>query len=88
MEKEASFDLLIVSPEGVIYEGKAHSVLLPGEKGVFEIAPYHKRLLSRLLTGKIFVDGHALRIRRGVAKVGLDGAVVLVESDHSGDAAA
>ncbi len=83
MEKEATFNLLIVSPEGVIYEGKARSVVLPGERGVFEIAPYHKRLLSRLLPGKVNVDGHILRIRRGVAKVGIDGAVVLVEEDRA-----
>jgi F0F1-type ATP synthase epsilon subunit len=46
---------------------------------VFEIIPYHKNLISRLLGGKLFVDGHALAIRRGVAKVGDNQVTVIVE---------
>lgn len=79
MDKEQKLDLLILSPERLIYEGKASSVILPGEHGVFEIAPFHKRLLSRLLAGLMIIDQKALRIKRGVVKVGLNQVTIIVE---------
>lgn len=62
-------DVLILSPEGVIFEGKAESVSLPGEKGILEVLSFHKNLLSRLLSGSVVVDGRAFSIRRGIVKV-------------------
>lgn len=74
--------MTIVSPEGVIFDGKAQSVICPGENGVFEVLAFHKRLLSRLLGGRIFVNGKPLAIRRGVVKVGLDRTLILVEQER------
>lgn len=62
-------DVLIISPEEVIFEGKAESVSLPGERGIFEVLSFHKNLLSRLLSGSIVVDGRTFSIYRGIVKV-------------------
>lgn len=62
-------DVLILSPEEVIFEGKAESVSLPGERGIFEVLSFHKNLLSRLLSGSIVVDGRTFSIYRGIVKV-------------------
>lgn len=62
-------DVFIISPQEVIYSGKAESVSLPGEQGVFEVLVYHKDLLSRLFSGSVVVDGRIFAIRRGIAKV-------------------
>lgn len=78
-DKDAAINVLMVSPERVIYEGCARSIVVPGERGVFEILPFHKRLLSRLLGGKVIIDGKQLPIERGVVKVGLDQTVIIVE---------
>jgi len=59
-------DVLLVSPEKVIFEGKASSLTLPGEEGVFEVLSYHRPLLSRLITGKILIDNTLYNIRRGL----------------------
>ena len=79
MAEPRLLNLVIVSPERLLFEGKAHSVVMPGENGVFEILPYHKRLLSRLLAGYLVIDNHAVKIKRGVAKVGLDQVTIIVE---------
>jgi F-type H+-transporting ATPase subunit epsilon len=76
---ERTLTVLIATPERVLYEGNAQSVVLPGEKGVFEVLPFHKRLLSRLLEGRVIVDGKSMQIRRGVAKVGENHVTVIVE---------
>ena len=83
MATDTLLDVLIFTPERIVYQGKASQVMLPGEKGVFEVLPFHKKLLSRLIRGYLIVDGRHLAIRRGVAKVG-DNQVVIVAEELIG----
>lgn len=76
----ARIDVRILTPERIVLEAQADSVILPGEKGVFEVLPYHKALLTRLLGGHVQIDGRAvMKIRRGVAKVEPNRVTVVVE---------
>ena len=79
MAEDSFFQVLILTLDRVIYEGKGKSLILPGEQGTFEILPFHKRLLSRLVKGPLVLDGQSFPIRRGVAKVGLNDVTVIVE---------
>jgi F-type H+-transporting ATPase subunit epsilon len=72
-------DVIICSPERVIFEGKVKSIILPGEQGVFEIMPYHNPLISRLLKGKVVVDDKIFPIRCGIAGVNGNKATVVIE---------
>lgn len=74
-------EVTVLTPTKVIFEGNARSVLLPGEEGVFEVLPYHNRLLSRLLNGFLFVDEQSFRIRRGIAKVNQNKVTVIIEEE-------
>lgn len=62
-------EVLILSQRKVLFEGQAKSVILPGEEGVFEVLPFHKTLLSRLVKGNIQVDNKTIPIKRGIIKV-------------------
>ncbi len=79
MPADSTFDVLIATLDRVVFEGKGRSLILPGENGVFEVLPYHKKLLSRLKEGPIVLDGTTFPIRRGVAKVGPTDVTVIVE---------
>ncbi len=79
MAAHASLTVLIATPDRVLFEGEAQSVLLPGERGVLEVLPYHKALLTRLLAGRIVVDEKTMMIRRGVAKCARNQVTVIVE---------
>ena len=83
MAQDSFFDVLVLTLDRVVYEGKAKSLILPGEKGVFEVLPYHKRLLTRLTRGPMILDGSTFRIQRGVAKVGLNEVTVIIEEARS-----
>lgn len=83
MPGNETINVLMFTPERVIYEGTAHQLILPGERGVFEIQPFHKGILSRLIHGHLILDGHHLTIKRGVVKVSSDKVVVIVEEDLS-----
>ena len=71
--------VLVVGPERILFEGNARRVVLPGEQGVFEVAPFHRPVFSRLLSGSIFVDDSPLPIRRGVVKVERNTVTALVD---------
>ena len=73
----------VVTPQTVLFEGKAHSVILPGEMGVFEVVTGHKPLLSRLIFGDVIIDDHPIPIRRGVVKVMLNRVLAIVEEGRS-----
>jgi len=68
-----------ISPQKVIFKGEAKSIILPGEQGVLEILPYHKRLLSRLVSGIIFIDEQSFGIIRGLVKVDQNKVVIIAE---------
>ncbi len=72
-------NVLILDPIKAIFEGKAKSVILPGEEGVFEILPFHKRILSRLVGGTIVLDERAIPIRRGIVKADQNAVTIILE---------
>ncbi len=79
MATESTFDILIATLDRVVYEGKGSSLILPGENGVFEILPYHKKLLSRLKAGPVVLDGTTYPIKKGVVRVSPTDVTVIVE---------
>lgn len=72
-------EVSLLSPKEIIFEGKANSVVLPGELGVFEVLPFHKRLLSRLVAGILLIDDRVFRIQRGVIKVNQNRVTIIIE---------
>lgn len=72
-------DVTVLSPIEVIFEGKAKSIILPGEQGVFEVLPFHKRILSRLISGTVFIDEQSLPVRRGIVRVNQNKVTIIVE---------
>ncbi len=72
-------DVSILNPRKVVFKGKAASIMLPGEEGVFEILPFHKRFISRLISGLLLVDGKTFSVHRGIAKVDQNKVTVIIE---------
>ena len=78
-------DVTVLSPTQVIFEGKARNMIVPGEQGVFEVLPFHKRILSRLLAGTMLIFGETpseergFPMRRGIIKVNKNRVTVIME---------
>jgi F0F1-type ATP synthase epsilon subunit len=72
-------DVTVISPKEIIFEGKASSIILPGESGVFEVLPFHKRLLSRLVYGTALIDQQSFPVHRGVVKVDQNQVTIIIE---------
>ncbi len=76
---DAKIQVIITSPERVLFHGTALSLSFPGEQGTFEVLPFHRPLVSRLLAGSVEVDGRAFSIRRGAVRVADDVVTAVVE---------
>ena len=73
-----SFELSIVTPEGVAFEESASSVLLPGSEGQFEVLPGHVRFLTSLVIGEAVIKTE----RRGTLYAALSNGFAEVTQDH------
>ena len=79
MSQPNAIEVLVVTPQAILFRGKANAVTLPGEQGVFEVFSNHKSLLSLLVRGGVFVDQKEIPIRRGIVKVVHNNVFAIVE---------
>ncbi len=75
----ATLEVTILSPDELLFQGRATKVILPGEQGVFEVCPFHRPLISRRLSGYLLVDDAAIPMKRGVVKGAGDVRTAIVE---------
>ncbi len=73
------FKVSIVDYKEVIFDGKAKSVILPGDNGVFEILDFHHPIVSLLKDGNVAVDGINFPIGKGIVRFHNGELVILVE---------
>ena len=88
------FDLTIVTPEGLAYQGSVERVVLPGSEGDFGVLASHERFLSPLRVGEVEIrtteDTLYAAIAGGFDEVDGSAVSVLVDScelEHEIDAA-
>ena len=62
-----------------MFEGKAKTVVLPGDEGEFEVLDFHHGIISLLKKGDIILDGKYLFIKGGIAKFYKGELIALVE---------
>ena len=80
----SNLKLEILTPNGVIYDGEALSVTLPGEEGEFGVLAEHSSLSTLLEAGVIDIEKddksvESILINWGVVNVDEEKVVVLVE---------
>jgi len=78
------FKLEILTPNGVIYDGNAASVVLPGEEGEFGVLAHHASVTTLLEAGVIDIEKEdksveSVLINWGVVHVDEEKVIVLVE---------
>ncbi|MDZ4725615.1 MAG: ATP synthase F1 subunit epsilon [Leptospira sp.] len=90
---EKSLTLTIISPDRILYQGKAESVILPGAVGYFGILPGHATLVSQLDFGviklhtgnkefRIAIDGGFCEVKNNEIRVLTEGGDSEDEISH------
>jgi F-type H+-transporting ATPase subunit epsilon len=76
-------ELIIQTPEGMVYSGEAESVHLPGEDGSFQILNNHAPLIAALRDGVVRVETagakQVFNIKSGIVEVLKNKISVLTE---------
>lgn len=84
----AAFDLTIMSPDSVLFQGRAQSLIAPGSEGYFGVLARHAPMVAALRAGVLAVvepDGDRLyfSLASGLLEVGHDGVSVLADAGES-----
>jgi len=77
---EKLLNVRVFTPEEILFQGRAEHVIVPGESGVFEVLPFHKRILSRLLSGVVIIDKESIPIFRGIIQAGENQINIIMEN--------
>lgn len=77
----AQIDISLLTPNKVLFKGKAGTIIMPGEQGVFEVLAFHKPILSRLISGILYIDDLKFSIKRGIVKVKHNQVTVVAETE-------
>ena len=72
-----------MTPEQILFQGRAERAIFPGTQGTFEVGPFHRPLVSRLKSGYVVVDQQTFPICQGVVRVEKNRIVSLVEVEVS-----
>ncbi|MEO6695429.1 MAG: ATP synthase F1 subunit epsilon [Ignavibacteria bacterium] len=82
-----SFNLEIVSPVKMVFQGEVKSVTIPGTLGSFQVLQNHAPLISTFIVGKIKVDKDSesmlFATSGGVFEVKNNKAIILADSIES-----
>lgn len=86
----ATLTVRVVSPDRVVYEGEASSVVAPGWDGQIGFQPGHAPLITLLGAGPLDVDqpgGGSVRFHLAGGTVKVENDVVTILTEYAGDAA-
>lgn len=82
MKGTSGLKVEIVSPERILFSGQAESVVVPGQKGQFEVLPHHAPIISNLIAGKVVCKGDhpfEVLVKSGFVEVAQNEVSVCVE---------
>ena len=77
---KSTFKLTVMTPDSLIYENEVQSVFLMGDKGEYELLPYHYPVLGILKKSDIIIDWkESISIKKGVIRFFANDCIILVE---------
>jgi len=84
-KKAAGLKCEVVTPEGLIFDGRADMVVVPGEMGELGIMPRHAPLVSRTVVGEARVMGQdggwqPIAVGNGYVKMQFDRLLLMVNT--------
>ena len=76
----ATFKIAIMTPETLLYQKEVESVFFIGDRGEYELLPYHYPVIGILKAGNIILNWReAVPIKFGVIRFFANDCIVLVE---------
>jgi len=77
---KSTFKISVMTPEALLYQNEVESAFFTGDKGEYELLPYHYPVLGILAESNIILNWReAVPIKFGVLKFFANDCIVLVE---------
>ena len=77
---KSTFKLTVMTPDTLIYENEVQSVFLTGDRGEYELLPYHYPVLGILKEGNIIIDWkESIPLKAGILRFFANDCIILVE---------
>ena len=81
----STFHFELVSPDKILFNGRAQAVLVPGDEGDFQVLSDHAPVMTAVRPGVVGIDDaagrhHRVFVRGGFAEVNLLGLILLAET--------
>lgn len=77
---KSTFKISIMTPEALLYQGEIESVFFTGDRGEYELLPYHYPVLGILQAGNIIINWkEAVPVKFGLVRFFANDCIVLVE---------
>jgi len=75
-----TFKLTVMTPDALVYENEVESIFLTGDRGEYEVLPYHYPVLGILKPGNIIVDWkESIAIKAGLIRFFANDCIILIE---------
>ena len=75
-----TFKLTVMTPDALVYENEVESIFLTGDRGEYEILPYHYPVIGILKKGSIIVDWkESIKIKSGLLRFFANDCIILIE---------
>ena len=79
---KGTFKCTIMTPDALIYESEVQSLFLTGDRGEYEILPYHYPVLGILKQSNVIVDWkESISIKFGIIRFFANDCIILVEQE-------
>ena len=77
---KSTFKLTIMTPDALLYENEVQSVFVTGDKGEYEILPYHYPVLGILNNGNVIIDWkESILVKFGIIRFFANDCIILAE---------
>ena len=77
-----TFNLLVATPDAIVYQGEVISAIFPGNEGFFEVLANHAPMIALVNQGVLVIEDrdknkHSLDIQKGVFEFDKNKGVLL-----------
>ena len=80
---KTTFKCTIMTPGILVYENEIQSLFLTGDKGEYELLPYHYPVLGILKKGNIIIDWtESIPIKFGLIRFFANDCIILIEQEE------
>ncbi len=75
-----TFKLTVMTPDALVYENEVESIFLTGDRGEYEILPYHYPILGILKRSDIIIDWkESIPVKSGLVRFFANDCIILIE---------